>query len=45
LGHVRDLPKASLGVDTENDFAPTYVIPQQKRRIIREIKEAASDAS
>ncbi len=45
LGHVRDLPKASLGVDTENDFAPKYVVPQQKRRIIKEIKEAASDAS
>jgi DNA topoisomerase-1 len=45
LGHVRDLPKASLGVDIKNDFAPKYVIPQQKRKIIKEIKEAANDAS
>ncbi|MBE9470429.1 MAG: type I DNA topoisomerase, partial [Chloroflexi bacterium] len=45
LGHVRDLPKASLGVDIENDFAPKYVIPQQKRKIIKEIKEAANEAS
>ena len=42
LGHVRDLPTASLGVDTDKDFAPKYVIPQQKRKIIRELKEAAS---
>lgn len=45
LGHVRDLPKASLGVDIENNFAPKYVIPQQKRKIIKEIKEAANEAS
>ncbi len=41
LGHVRDLPTTSLGVDTDKDFAPKYVIPQQKRKIIRELKEAA----
>jgi len=41
LGHVRDLPKTNLGVDTDKDFAPKYVIPQQKRKIIRELKEAA----
>lgn len=45
LGHVRDLPKASLGVDIENDFAPKYVIPQQKRKIIKEIQQAANEAS
>ncbi|NLA60132.1 MAG: hypothetical protein GX863_03405, partial [Firmicutes bacterium] len=25
LGHVRDLPKSTLGVDIENDFAPKYI--------------------
>ncbi len=43
-GHVRDLPKSSLGVDIDKDFAPKYVVPQQKRKIISEIKEAASKA-
>ena len=45
LGHVRDLPKASLGVDVDEDFAPKYVIPPQKRKLIRELKEAANKAS
>ncbi len=30
VGHVRDLPGKSLGVDTENGFTPTYkIIPAQ----------------
>jgi DNA topoisomerase-1 len=45
LGHVRDLPKSNLGVDVDKDFTPKYVIPREKRRIIRELKEAASKAS
>ena len=45
LGHVRDLPKASLGVDTEGDFAPKYVVPPEKKKVIGEIKKAVSKAS
>ena len=45
LGHVRDLPKASLGVDVEKDFAPKYVIVPQKRKVVKEIKETAPGAS
>ncbi|MGQ9546084.1 MAG: type I DNA topoisomerase [Dehalococcoidia bacterium] len=45
LGHVRDLPRASLGVDVDNGFTPKYVIPPEKRRIVGEIKEAASKAA
>ena len=45
VGHVRDLPKSSLGVDIERDFAPEYVILQGKRKIIREIKNTANKAS
>jgi DNA topoisomerase-1 len=45
LGHVRDLPRASLGVDTEQSFAPKYVIPPGKKKIVGEIKEAISKAS
>jgi len=45
LGHVRDLPRTSLGVNIDKDFTPKYVIPQRKRKVIREIKEAASKAS
>jgi DNA topoisomerase-1 len=41
---VRDLPKANLGVDIENGFTPKYVIPPEKRKIVGEIKKAASEA-
>ncbi len=45
LGHVRDLPRSSLGVKVDKDFTPKYVIPQGKRKVIREIKQAASKTS
>ncbi|HXG35432.1 MAG TPA: type I DNA topoisomerase [Dehalococcoidia bacterium] len=45
IGHVRDLPKAELGVDVKNDFAPRYIIPRNKRKAVKEIEEAASKAS
>jgi len=44
LGHVRDLPKKELGINLM-DFAPKYVVLFEKRRVIREIKEAANSAS
>ncbi len=45
LGHVRDLPKSRLGVDVENGFMPTYVVPKTKSKVARELKEAAKTAS
>jgi DNA topoisomerase-1 len=45
MGHVRDLPRASLGVDVSNDFVPKYVVPTEKKKIVGEIKKAASNAS
>jgi DNA topoisomerase-1 len=45
MGHVRDLPRASLGVDVGKDFIPKYVVPAERRRIVGEIRKAASGAS
>ena len=45
LGHVRDLPKTRIGVDVQNDFTPEYVIPQDKRALVAEIKDLAKGAS
>jgi DNA topoisomerase-1 len=45
VGHVRDLPRGSLGVDIDKDFIPKYVIPPEKKKIVGEIKKAASKAS
>jgi DNA topoisomerase-1 len=45
MGHVRDLPRASLGVDVSKDFIPKYIVPAGKKKVIGEIKKAASQAS
>ncbi|GAG92961.1 unnamed protein product, partial [marine sediment metagenome] len=45
MGHVRDLPKSQLGVDIENGFAPKYVVPRAKSKLVLELKQAAETAS
>ena len=45
LGHVRDLPPNRLGVDVKNGFAPKYVILKEKRKVVKELKEAAEKAA
>ncbi len=44
IGHVRDLLRSRLSVDVENDFEPTYRVPNEKRDVVKELKEAASKA-
>ena len=44
-GHVRDLPKSSLGVDIENNFDPHYINIRGKGDLIREIRKEAKAAS
>src|SRR6266403_3446999 len=45
MGHVRDLPKSKLGVDVDNDFEETYESLVSRKKIIKELKDAAKDAS
>ncbi len=44
VGHVKDLPVKTLGVDIENNFEPTYEVIKGKKKIIDEIKEASAKA-
>ncbi len=44
MGHVRDLPKSELGVDVDNSFAPRYVVPRDKRAVVKDLKERAKSA-
>lgn len=44
VGHVRDLPSRSLGVDEANDFAPQYEIIEKKQSVVNDLREAASRA-
>lgn len=44
-GHIRDLEKGNdLGVDVHNGYKPNYVIPPDKHRTVKELKEAAAKA-
>ena len=41
VGHVRDLPKKTIGVDEENDFLPQYQIIDGKEKIVEKLRKAA----
>ena len=44
MGHVRDLPKSSIGVDIENNFEPKYINIRGKGELISELKKEAKDS-
>jgi DNA topoisomerase I len=44
MGHIIDLPKKGLGVNTRKDFAPKYEIIEKKDKLINELKAAAERA-
>ncbi len=41
VGHVKDLPKSTLGIDVEHDFTPQYEVIEGKKKVLAEIKAAA----
>jgi len=45
VGHVKDLPKAAIGIDIAKDFQPVYVVIDAKKKVIAEIKAAAKRAA
>jgi len=44
LGHVKDLPKSTLGVDTDNDFETEYVVIPGKEKVLAKLKKLALSA-
>lgn len=44
VGHVRDLLRSELSVDVENNFSPKYRVPNEKRPIVKELKQLAKSA-
>jgi len=44
VGHVRDLPKSTLGVDIEHDFTPKYINIRGKAQLINDLKKEAKNA-
>ena len=45
MGHVRDLPQKTLGVALTDGVVPRYVVPQAKKAVVKEIKDAAAKAA
>lgn len=44
MGHLRDLPKSTLGIDIENDFEPKYIPVKDHKEIIDELKKLSKNA-
>ena len=44
VGHISDLPVKELGVDIENDFKPKYIIPAEKKPVIKDLKKYVSES-
>ena len=44
FGHIRDLEKAGMGIDIENDFQPRYIVPEEKKKVVRELKSLAKNS-
>ena len=45
MGHVRDLPEASLGVDVAGGFQPVYVLTPNGKRVAGDLRKAAAKAA
>ena len=44
FGHVRDLPKSTLGVDISNDFETDYIVIPGKEKVVAKLKKLAASA-
>ena len=43
-GHIRDLAKKNLGIDIEEDYQPQYIVPEDKKSVVKELKADAKKA-
>ncbi|NQV12199.1 type I DNA topoisomerase [Candidatus Uhrbacteria bacterium] len=44
FGHIRDLPRKTMGVDIENDYTPEYIVSDDKKARVAELKKMAKAA-
>ncbi len=40
-GHIRDLEKAGMGIDIEKNYKPTYIVPEEKQKVVKDLKALA----
>ena len=41
FGHIRDLQKAGMGIDMEKNYKPTYIVPPEKEKVVKDLKSLA----
>jgi DNA topoisomerase-1 len=44
-GHIRDLKKEEMGIDVNNNYKPTYIVPEDKAKVVKELKQIAKKSS
>lgn len=44
FGHVRDLSKKNFGVEIDNNYSPQYIVPEDKKKVVAELKKLAKDS-
>ncbi len=44
MGHVRDLPSSKISVDVDHDFEPDYEVPDEKKTVVKKLKDAMKEA-
>src|SRR6476619_1948343 len=40
-GHIRDLEKVEMGIDVNNNYEPRYIVPEEKQKVVKELKSIA----
>jgi DNA topoisomerase I len=40
-GHIRDLEKSDMGIDLNNNFEPRYIVPEEKEKVVKELRSIA----
>jgi DNA topoisomerase I len=40
-GHIRDLAKDDMGIDIKNNFKPSYIVPEEKEKVVKELRSLA----
>jgi DNA topoisomerase-1 len=44
FGHIRDLAKKDFGIDIENNYQPQYIVSDDKKKVVSELKKSAKEA-
>jgi len=45
FGHIRDLEKDDMGIDIKNNFKPRYIVPDEKKKVVNDLKQLAKKSS